>query len=106
MTDLKTTPAHTAGPWKLAHPVTAGMNHVEIITEDDADGYHLAVAMVYETSIKKGEPDRLEKDARLIAATTDLLEACEYINTEIGHRMPPACLKVLQAAIAKATLTA
>lgn len=91
---------HTPGPWKIV-TATVGVN--ETI-------FHDPPQVVCERGSFIADTDR--RNARLIAAAPDLLEALEIIVDVLEHPLPPhhvgyvaksALIRRARAAIAKAT---
>ena len=97
---------HTKGPWKFG---SSNDDSVYKRNIGGSDGYHVAVA-------SSREDDEVDANARLIAAAPDLLEALREAEaglefagadklTEVGGFAPAplAALRIVRAAIAKAT---
>ncbi len=91
---------HTPGPWN-----TIWIDGTHVI---DANGGKTDIAHI----INRGNPDTTEANARLVAAATDLLEACQAVIDEMEavfvdtDEMAPEWVAIgnmCREAIAKAT---
>lgn len=80
----------TPGPWKVTHEPSSDWGAYAVGQSNQDSGINHQVAEV-----------TMEKDARLIAAAPELLEALQYIAT--GGENWLDCVRCARAAIAKAT---
>lgn len=88
---------HTPGPWSIA--MDDGAYPKAIIEALDGDGYESTIAVVYKFD------DNLESNAHLIAASPELLEACEALLDHASAQFSPDATEAINkalAAIAKA----
>ncbi len=106
---------HAAGPWIIDRTMATGPMNIVSETEEEA----VSIVCSFPDQIKKWNGrERIEADARLIAAAPCLLEACEAAvrfavraineNIDIPGFSPEdhILVKQLRAAIAKATVEA
>lgn len=87
---------HTPGPWNAFPKPKYGEWHVSV----PVDGWSMKLGLFPE-GVPTGE--RAEADARLIASSPDLLEACQRAFDQTDKVARPADWEMLRAAIAKAT---
>lgn len=104
--DARPTPGHTPGPWKVVgrtsryHDLGDTTDYALAVETDDAAACE--IALVYTGDVAS---DQAEADARLIAASPDLLAACRAAFDYLDHApVGPAdgLLPQLAAAILKA----
>lgn len=115
MKSTKNEAKHTPGPWTMDYNVNRGRNIYggpELRAQDkhtdhpsaEAHIIHRTVAVIPHTA-----DDRMNQDARLIAAAPELLEILKWARTQLGYSNRTNCngkycdqIDAIDAAIAKA----
>lgn len=73
---------HTPGPWSIGESHNDG---VEIISAPDAAGGPIGGKSVATVRLDDMDPEEIERNADLLAAAPDLLEACERLAAKIEN---------------------